>query len=76
MTNSQSVEQDGVVARNIFAMLNNANHGVGNGKGCPVVVHYCADLQSVYGFHCYDNIAPNAKCQRVLVLPLCLVALV
>jgi len=25
----------------------------------------------VHGFHCYDNIAPNAKCQRVLVLALC-----
>ena len=31
------------------------------------------DLQSLHGFHCYDNIAPNAKCQRVLVLALCLV---
>jgi len=29
-----------------------------------------ADLQSVHGFHCYDNIAPNAKYQRVLVLAL------
>ena len=38
-----------------------------NGRGCPLVVHYWADLQSVHGFHCYDNIAPNAKCQRVLV---------
>jgi len=34
--------------------------------------------QSVHGFspfNCYDNIAPNAKCQRVLVLALCLVFL-
>jgi len=31
------------------------------------------DLQSVHGFRCCDNIAPNAKCQRVLVLALCLV---
>jgi len=45
----------------------------GNGKVCPLVVHYWADLQSVHGFCCYDNIAPNAKCQRVLVLTLCLV---
>ena len=37
-------------------------------------MHYRADLQSVHGFRCYDNIAPNAKCQRVLVLALCLVA--
>ena len=47
---------------------------------------HCADLQSVHGFRCYDNVAPsvlaidahdsiveNAKCQRVLVLALCLV---
>jgi len=46
-----------------------------NGSGFPLVVHYSAGLQSVHGFRCYDNIAPNAKCQRVLVLALCLVAL-
>jgi len=28
----------------------------GNGKGCPVVVHCWADLQSVHGFRCYDNV--------------------
>jgi len=27
----------------------------GNGKGCPIVVHYWADLQLVHGFCCYDN---------------------
>jgi len=36
-------------------------------------VHHWANLQSVQGFRCYDNIAPNAKCQRVLVLAPCLV---
>jgi len=45
----------------------------GNGKGCPLVVNYWEDLQSVHGFRCYDIIAPNGKCQRVLVLALCLV---
>ena len=56
----------------------------GNGRGCPLVLHCWADLQSLHGFHCYDNIhvhvckliaftlqmriALNAKCQRVLVL--------
>ena len=48
--------------------------------------HYCTDpdvswgnallggfLQSVHGLHCCDSIAPNAKCQRVLVLAICLV---
>jgi len=46
-----------------------------NGTGCPLVVHYRTDLQSLYGFRCYDNIAPNAKCQRVLVLAQCLVVI-
>ena len=48
----------------------------GNGRGCPIVVHYCADLQSVHRFHCYDNIAPNVQCQQVLLLALCLVPVV
>jgi len=42
--------------------------------GCPQVVHYWADLQSMHGFHYCDNIVPNTKCQRVLVLTLCLVS--
>jgi len=28
-----------------------------NGRGCSLVVHYWADLQSVHGFRCYDNSA-------------------
>ena len=28
----------------------------GNGRGCPLVVHYWAHLQSAHGFRCYDNI--------------------
>jgi len=44
-----------------------------NGRVCSLVVQYWADLQSVHAFRCYGNIAPNAKCQRVLVLALCLV---
>jgi len=27
-----------------------------NGRGCPLVAHYWADLQSVHEFRCYDNI--------------------
>ena len=45
----------------------------GNGRRCRLVVHYWAVLQSVHGFRCYDNIALNTKCQRVLVLAFCLV---
>ena len=44
--------------------------------GCSLVVQSWADLQSLHGFCCYDNITPNAKCQRVLVLALCLVEVV
>jgi len=44
-----------------------------NCSECPLVVHYSADMQSAHGFIDYDNIALNAKCQRVLVLALCLV---
>jgi len=28
----------------------------GSGRGCPLVVHYWADLQSVHGLCCYGNI--------------------
>ena len=27
-----------------------------SGRGCPLVVHYWADMQSVHGLHCYGNI--------------------
>jgi len=40
--------------------------------GCSLVVHW-ADCNR---FRCCDNTAPNAKCQRVLVLALCLVVVV
>jgi len=45
----------------------------GNGRECTLVVRYWVDLQSVRGFRCYDSIVPNTKCQRVLVVALCLV---
>jgi len=47
----------------------------GYDRGCSLVVHYWADLQLVHRLRCSDNIASNAKCQRVLVLALCLVLL-
>jgi len=46
---------------------------LGNGRGCPLAVHYWVDLQPVYRFCCCDNVEPNAKCHLVLVLALCLV---
>ena len=45
----------------------------GNGRGCPLVVDYWADLQLVHGFRCYDKIVLNTKYQQVLVLALCVV---
>jgi len=40
-----------------------------SGRGCPLVVHYWADLQLLHRLHCYGNITRtlvtgvNAKCQ-------------
>jgi len=38
--------------------------GRGRGRGCPLVVHYWADLQSGHGLRCYGNIT------RTLVISL------
>jgi len=64
------------VPRRIPTLLHGSGCKLGNCRGCRLVkLHYWADLQSVHGFRCYDNIAPNAKCQQVLVLALCLVCI-
>jgi len=62
------------VPRRFPALLHGPGYNLGNGRGAPLVVHYCAGLQSMHGFCCYNNIAPNAKCHRLLVLALCLVS--
>jgi len=61
-----------VAAFPLCCMDSDVSWGNGTGSGCTLVVHYWADLQSVHGFCCYDNIARNVKCQPVLVLALCL----
>ena len=38
----------------------------GNGRGCPLVVHYWVDLQSVPGFRCYDNIGGTRNVSECL----------
>jgi len=38
----------------------------GNGRRCPLVVHYCADLQSVNGFRCYDSIVRTRNVSECL----------
>jgi len=44
----------------------------GTGRGCPLVAHYWADLQSVLGLPCYGNITRNVSVY-MLVLALGLV---
>jgi len=40
-----------------------------SGRGCPLVVHYWADLQSVHGLRCYGNIMRTRNVSEyVLVL--------
>ena len=47
-----------------------------SGTGCPLAVHYSADLQSVHGLRCYSNITRRRNViEYMLVLALCLVCL-
>jgi len=57
----------------IPTLLHRPRCRLGNGGGCALVVQYWVDLQSVHRFCCYGSIAPNAKCQLVLVFAVCLV---
>jgi len=36
-------------------MLTDPDVTWGSGRGCPLVVHYWVDLQSVHGLRCYGN---------------------
>jgi len=48
----------------------------GSGRGCPLVVHYWADLQLGHGLRCYGNITQTRNVSEyMLVLALCLVYL-
>jgi len=51
MTNSQSVEQDGIVAGNIFAMLDNANRGFLN------ILYWATDLVALIAYITYKKMA-------------------
>jgi len=37
------------------ALLHGPGCNLGSGRGCPLVVHYWVDLQSVHGLRCYGN---------------------
>ena len=46
----------------------------GSGRGCRLVVHYWADLQSAHGLRCYGNITRTRNVSEYMfVLALCLV---
>jgi len=47
-------------------LLHGPGCNLGDWKGCPLVVHYWADLQSVHGFPCYDNIARTGNVSECL----------
>jgi len=48
-----------------------------SGRGCPLVVHYWADLQSVHGLCCYGNITRMRNVSEcMLVLAPCLVFII
>jgi len=53
-------------------LLRGPRCNLGSGRGCPLVVHYWADLQSVHGLHCYSNITRNVS-EYMFVLALCVV---
>jgi len=55
-------------------LLHGPGCNLGSGRGCPLVVHYWSDLQSVHGLHCYGNITGRWNVSEyMLVLALCLV---
>jgi len=45
----------------------------GSGRGCPLVVHYSADFQSVHGLRCYGNISEREMLASIAST--CLVAI-
>jgi len=55
-------------------LLHGPGCNMGSGRGCPLVVHYSADLQSGHGLRCYGNITRTRNVSEyMLVLALCLV---
>jgi len=40
----------------------------GNSRGCPLIVQYWVDLQSVHGFLCCDNIARTRNVSKYLLV--------
>jgi len=47
-------------------LLHGPGCNLGNGRRCPLVVHYWVDLQSVHSFRCYDKIARTRNVSECL----------
>jgi len=43
-----------------------------SGRGCSLVVHCWADLQSVHGLRCYGNITRTRNVSEYMLFALCL----
>jgi len=58
------------VCLSVSSLISTLLHGpacnVGNGSGCPLVVHYWADLESVHALRCYGNIARTRNVSECL----------
>jgi len=54
------------VPRRIPTLLHGPGYNTGNGRGCPPVMHYWVDLQSVHGFRCCDNVARTRSVSECL----------
>jgi len=54
------------VRRRMPTLLHGPGCNLRNSRGCSLVVHYWADLQSVNGFRCYGNIARTRNVSECL----------
>jgi len=49
-------------------LLHGRGCNLGSGRGCPLVVHYWADLQSVHGLRCYGNITRSRNVSEYMLV--------
>ena len=47
-------------------LLHGPGCNLGSGRGCPLVVHYWADLQAVHGLRCYGNTRNAWQCPAAI----------
>jgi len=54
------------VPRHNVTLLHGPGCNLGNGRGCPLVVHYWGICNRCTGFRCYDNIARTRNVSECL----------